>query len=92
MAERLSKKHRATLERIFRPQRRSNPGVSYREMVGLARALGASVDESRDGSRVAMDFPDGGRFTLHRPHGGRPVGGRVTALFRDFLAERGIEP
>ena len=75
----LTRKHRETLRRVFRPQRRKAPGIAYRELVSLLRALGAEIDESRSGSRVWVSL-NGVEGVFHRPHGRRPVDGGLDGL------------
>lgn len=88
----LTRKHQDTLERIFRPQKRKAPGVTYREMVKLVEALGGTVDERREGSRVRFTLPNGSSLVTHRPPKKRPFDGGATSWIRKWLAENGIQP
>lgn len=92
MTARLAKKHRKTLEKVFRPQRRKAPGVTYREMVGLLKALGAEIDDTREGSRVSAQLPNGSVLVFHNPHRTSGVfDGGATADIREWLRANGIE-
>jgi hypothetical protein len=51
----MNNRHRATLAAIFAHPTPSN--IRWKDAVGLFKALGATIDESREGSRVA--FPHG---------------------------------
>jgi len=88
----LHRRHRETLDRIFNPPKRKAPGISFQEMLSLLRALGAHVDEKREGSRVKITLPSGSSGVIHRPHKGRALDGGTTAYVREWLRENGIHP
>lgn len=85
----MSARHRRTLAAIFeRPTRAS---IAYDEAVALLRALGAEVDEGREGSRV-MAFLNGVGFRFHRPHPGKELKKYQVEEMRAFLTNAGITP
>jgi NADPH:quinone reductase-like Zn-dependent oxidoreductase len=88
----LNKRHRETLDRVFNPPKRRAPRISFQEIVGALRALGADVDDKREGSRVKVRMPNGSSVVFHRPHKGRDLDGGTTAHIRRWLIENGVQP
>jgi predicted RNA binding protein YcfA (HicA-like mRNA interferase family) len=84
----VSRRHRATLERIFELPARAD--VEWREVEALLRALGAEISEGR-GSRMRIAL-NGTRAVFHRPHPGKELGRGAVRSMREFLENAGVSP
>ncbi|MFQ5618512.1 MAG: type II toxin-antitoxin system HicA family toxin [Rhodospirillales bacterium] len=60
-------------------------------MEGLFQALGAEI-EGREGSRVAVIFPNQPPGVFHRPHPSPNADKGAVAAVRDWLENMGIKP
>lgn len=85
----LSRKHARTLGALF--QRPTRGDVEWGAVVALVRALGATVNEKRAGSRVAFCLHDR-VFVIHKPHPARVVSKGSLEALRTFLRDCGIAP
>ena len=84
----MRKKHRKTLEAIFKRPTQSN--IRWDDIESLLNALGAYVEE-REGFRVYVELNDvAGHF--HQPHPEKEAGKGAVDSLRRFLKEAGIEP
>jgi len=84
----MNKKQRQTLAKIFEKPVRSD--ISWYDIEGLFRALGAEVSEGR-GSRVRVALKDV-RAVFHRPHPQRVTNKSTIRSVRRFLIETGVNP
>ena len=85
----MNNRHRATLAAIFAHPTPSN--IRWKDAVGLFKALGATIDESREGSRVA--FLTATRIGVyHKPHPGSMIGRATVREMMRQLREEGIVP
>jgi hypothetical protein len=85
----MNRKHRKILELVFKTPAGGN--VKWQEAIALLRACGATIDETRSGSRVHIEL-EGKDLLQHRPHPSPCMDkGAVTSL-RKFLELCGIEP
>lgn len=82
-------RHRRTLATLFAVP--TPAAVLYEDAMALLRALGASVDEGRRGSRVAVTLR-GAVASLHRPHPAKELKRYQVRDLRDFLAGLGVMP
>ena len=84
----MRKKHRRTLEALFRRPTQSN--VKWDDIESLFAALGAYIEE-REGSRMYVELNEvAGHF--HRPHPGKEAAKGAVNSVRRFLMEAEIEP
>lgn len=85
----MRRRHLDTLRAIFAtPTRRS---LTWADVAACLRALGAEVDEGREGSRVRVRLA-GRRLTLHRPHPQKELKAYAVEDVRAFLTEVGVTP
>jgi len=84
----MNKKQRQTLAKIFEKPVRSD--ISWYDIEGLFRALGAEVSEGR-GSRVRVALKDV-RAVFHRPHPQRVTNKSTIRSVCRFLIETGVNP
>ncbi len=82
-------KHRKILHAIFAHPISTN--IKWRDIEALLKALGAEIEE-REGSRIAVIFPDRPPAVFHRPHPGPNADKGAVAALRDWLANMGIKP
>jgi hypothetical protein len=92
--------HSDTHSRIFQKPILSN--ITYTDAMSLLRYLGADVDESRAGSRVAVSIENKNMadkvafpkrvMNLHKPHPGKQLKKYQVEDIRDFLKNAGYEP
>lgn len=83
----MRKKHRKTLEAIFR--RPTQSGINWDDIESLFVACGAYIEE-REGSRVYVELNDVvGHF--HRPHPEKEARKGAIDSVRRLLKEAGIE-
>ncbi len=88
MADPLSRRHAATLARIF--ARPTPQNIRWSEFAALVNAGGGQMEE-REGSRVAVIFQDR-VMVIHKPHP-RPEMKRSTVRdIRDFFLSVGLTP
>ena len=84
----MRKKHRKTLETIFK--RPTQSSIKWGAIESLFDACGAYIEE-REGSRVYVELNDvAGHF--HRPHPEKEARKSEVDSVRRFLKEAGIEP
>jgi hypothetical protein len=82
------KKHKRTLEALFKEPTRSN--ITWNDVVALFDALGAEISEGR-GSRVRIAL-GGIRAVFHRPHPRKEVHKSMVRSIRRFLETAGVKP
>ncbi len=85
----MNRKHRKILERIF--TRPASGNIKWQEVVALLQACGASIDDTRTGSRVYIELK-GKDLLQHRPHPSPCLDKGAVAALRKFLSMCGIEP
>lgn len=78
----LSRKHNRTLASIFEKPTRGD--VQWSAALALVRALGATVNEKRAGSRVAFALT-GRVFVIHKPHPTSDLSKGSLDSLRDYL-------
>lgn len=78
----LSRKLARTLAAVFEKPTRGD--VEWTAVLALVRALGATVNEKRAGSRVAVAL-DGRVFVIHKPHPKSELSKGSLDSLRDFL-------
>ncbi len=84
----MQKKHRVTLEKIFR--RPTLGTIKWRDIESLLLALGAEVEE-RSGSRIAVIFHDSVQI-FHRPHPSPDTSKGAVVAVKLFLINNNIQP
>ncbi|NNM72863.1 type II toxin-antitoxin system HicA family toxin [Enterovirga sp. DB1703] len=84
----MSRRHRATLELIFR--RPASGSVRWSDVEALFKALGAEVTE-REGSRIGV-FLFGEIRVFHRPHPSPNTDKGALASIRKWLESHGVTP
>ena len=84
----MNKKHRKTLESIFKKPVQSN--VRWNDIEVLFESLGAEISEGR-GSRVRIAL-NGIRAVFHRPHPKRETDKGALKSIRRFLENTGVRP
>ncbi len=84
----MNKKHRKTLESIFKKPVQSN--VRWDDIEALFESLGAEISEGR-GSRVRIAL-NGIRAVFHRPHPKRETDKGALKSTQRFLENAGIKP
>ena len=84
----LSRKHRRTLEAIFKAPVRSD--VAWDDIMKLLVALSAEISEGR-GSRVRISL-GGVRAVFHRPHPRKDTDKGALKSMRRFLIAAGVMP
>ncbi|MBW2709715.1 MAG: type II toxin-antitoxin system HicA family toxin [Deltaproteobacteria bacterium] len=85
----MKRKHRKTLELIFRKPVSGN--VKWQEVVAILNAYGATIDENRAGSRVHIELRNKD-LLQHRPHPSPSMDKGAVAALRKFLALCDIRP
>lgn len=83
----LRRKHRRTLEAIYKVQK----NLDWKDIEALFRELGAEVRE-RAGSRVRFRFPDGTRAVFHEPHPSGETGRATVRAIMSMLKTMGVKP
>ena len=83
----MNRKHRRTLEAIYRVQ----ANLDWRQIEALFIELGAEVRQ-RSGSRVRFRFPDGTRAVFHQPHPSSEPGPAPVRAIMNMLRRMGVEP
>ena len=84
----MRRKHRRTLEEIFR--RPTASGIKWDDIISLFEACGAYIEE-RKGSRIAVEIRDRTAI-IHRPHPRSTVDKGMVTDIRKFLEEAGVKP
>jgi hypothetical protein len=84
----MKKKHRMTLEAIFK--RPTQPGIPWKDIESLLIYLGASISEGR-GSRVRVELNEEDAV-FHRPHPHKETDKGAVASMRRFLENAGVKP
>ena len=84
----MRKKHRRTLEAIFK--RPTQSGIHWTDIKLLLVACDADIEE-RAGSRVAVELNDVIAI-FHRPHPRKETDKGAVASMRKLLTEAGINP
>ncbi len=84
----MRRKHRRTLELIFR--RPTSGNIPWRDVEALFGELGAELSE-REGSRVGVRL-FGERRVFHRPHPSPNTDKGAVASIREWLRVNGVEP
>jgi hypothetical protein len=82
----MKKKHRKTLEAIFK--RPTQAGILWTDIESLLINLGASISEGR-GSRVRIEL-NGEDAVFHRPHPEKETDKGAVASMRRFLENAGV--
>ncbi len=85
----MKRKHQKTLETIFAHPVSGN--LKWQDVVSLLKALGAEIDESREGSRVGILLHEN-VVVQHRPHPSPNMDKGAIAALRNFLVDCGVRP
>ena len=84
----MNKKHKRTLESIFKTPVQSN--VVWKDIEKLFVHLGAKIEEGK-GSRLAVEL-HGVRAYFHRPHPRKETDKGALVSVRRFLENAGVKP
>lgn len=85
----MKKSHHRTLEAIF--ARPTSGNIRWDDIESLLVALGAEIEE-REGSRVAIIFPDQPPAIFHRPHPSPMTDKGAVVVMRKWLELLGYRP
>lgn len=85
----MKKKYAKTLALIFR--RPVSGNVKHTDVMALLAELGAEIDVSSAGSRVAVTLRGEVRV-FHRPHPSPNMDKGAVAALRDWLEQHGVTP
>jgi len=85
----MKRTHQKTLDSIFSHPTSGN--VKWIDVVSMLKALGAEVDESREGSRVGIVLK-GNAVIQHKPHPSPSMDKGAIASLRKFLIDCGVQP
>lgn len=85
----MKRKHAKTLELIF--HRPVSANVKHADAMALLAELGAKIDTSREGSRVAVVL-FGEVRVFHKPHPKPDMDKGAVAALRDWLEQHGVTP
>jgi hypothetical protein len=85
----LAKRHQRVLEKVF--LKPTPTDLKWPAVVTLVRALGGTVDEGREGSRVAFMLGST-KAIVHKPHPGSELKRSGVRDVRDFLENAGVRP
>lgn len=85
----VKRKHHKTLETIF--ARPPSANIRWADIEALLVSLGAEI-EQREGSRVAVVFPDQPPAVYHRPHPSPMTDKGAVAAVRNWLEAMGYKP
>ncbi|SMB22491.1 conserved protein of unknown function [Sterolibacterium denitrificans] len=85
----MKRKHVKTLELIF--HRPISANVKHTDAVALLIGLGAEIDTSREGSRIAVTL-FGEVRVFHKPHPTPNMDKGAVAGLRDWLEQNGVTP
>jgi hypothetical protein len=83
----INRKHRQTLDNIFKDPVRSD--ISWRDIESLLIALGADLSPGR-GSRIRIHL-NSIRAVFHRPHPKKETDRGAVKSMRRFLLEAGVK-
>ena len=83
----MKRKHRRTLESIYKVQ----TNLNWKDIESLFVELGAEVRE-RAGSRVRFRFPDGTRAVFHEPHLSSETKRATVRAIMNLLKTMGVQP
>jgi hypothetical protein len=83
----MHKKHRLTLEAIFK--RPTQSGIKWVEIESMLISLGAKISEGR-GSRVRIEL-NNEDAVFHRPHPGKETDKGAVVSMRRFLDNAGVK-
>ena len=84
----MNKKHRTTLEAIFKKPIQS--GIKWNDIETMLVALGANISEGR-GSRIRIEL-NNEDAVFHRPHPRKETDKGAVASMRCFLENAGVKP
>lgn len=85
----VKRKHAKTLDLIF--HRPVSANVKHDEVIALLHELGATIEASREGSRVGVVL-FGEVRVLHKPHPSPHMDKGAVAAVRDWLEQHGVKP
>ncbi len=83
----MNKRHRRTLEKIFKVPERAD--ILWNNIESLILSLGGEISEGR-GSRVRIAL-NGVRAVFHRPHPQKETNKGTVKSVRKYLKEAGVE-
>ena len=84
----MNKKHRATLDEIFKKPIKS--GIKWNDIESMLVALGAKISDGR-GSRIRIEL-NNEDAVFHRPHPRKETDKGAIASMRRFLENAGVKP
>lgn len=85
----MKRKHAKTLGLLF--HRPVSANVAHADVMALLQELGAQIETSREGSRVAVVL-FGQVRVLHKPHPSPHMDKGAVAALRDWLEHNGVTP
>jgi hypothetical protein len=85
----MKRKHTKTLDLIFK--RPVSANVKFDAAMALLVEIGAEIDESREGSRVAVILSDDVKV-MHKPHPDPNMDKGAVVDLRDWLKHHGVTP
>lgn len=85
----MKRKHAKTLALLF--HRPVSANVAHADVMALLQELGAEIETSREGSRVAVVL-FGQIRVLHKPHPSPHMDKGAVAALRDWLEHHGVTP
>ena len=85
----MKRKHAKTLNLIFK--RPVSANVKHADVMALLTELGATLETSREGSRVGVVL-FGEVRVLHKPHPSPNMDKGAVAALRDWLQHHGVTP
>ena len=85
----MKRKHAKTLALLF--HRPVSANVAHADVMALLQELGAEIETSREGSRVAVVL-FGQVRVLHKPHPSPHLDKGAVAALRDWLEHHGVTP
>lgn len=85
----MKRKHAKTLDLLFK--RPVSGSVKFQDVLALLESLGATIEYSREGSRIGV-LLFGETRVLHKPHPTPDMDKGAVAAVRDWLAAHGVMP
>lgn len=85
----MKRKHRKTLEKIFKKPTQAN--IFWGDVEALIVTLGGEVEKGRAGSRVGVSL-NGKATVFHRPYPQKEMERGSVKNMRDFLKLTGVKP
>lgn len=85
----MNRKHLKTLEAIFAHPTPNT--IRWTDAIALFKALGATIDKSREGSRVAI-LTSTRTGVYHKPHPGSTINRDTVRDMKRHLLEEGVQP